>query len=100
EMAHLSNWQRWLWVPAFAGTTPFPGSAAFPYSLLPVFLAEFQRRQHLAGTRRLELDAVVVIVVEIEGELLSPRKPVHDRLIELEDAADGGLVHHLPLRLQ
>src|SRR5206468_3790874 len=35
--------------------------------LLPVFLAEFQRCQRLPGAGGLDLDAVVLIIVEIDG---------------------------------
>jgi hypothetical protein len=35
--------------------------------LFPVFLAEFQRGQCLSGTGDLDLNAVVVIIIEIDG---------------------------------
>src|SRR5579859_7205697 len=68
-------------------------------SLFLILLAELQRAQHLAEARGLDFDAVVVIVLEIERDALGFGELVQDSLIELEDAAHGGLVHDLPLGL-
>src|SRR5215470_17180211 len=70
-----------------------------PTALLAVLLAEFQRAERVAEARGLDLDAVVVIVLEVERDALGLAEPVQDRLIEFEDAADGGLVHDLPFGL-
>src|SRR4051794_22945993 len=75
------------------------GLASGSGNLLAILLAEFQRRQRFTGTRHLYLDAVVVIVLEIERETLGPGQPVHHGLIVFENAAHGGLVHDLPLGL-
>jgi len=40
------------------------------HDLLSVLLAEFQRGERLAGARDLHLDAVIVIVIEIDAEPL------------------------------
>src|SRR5215218_5954555 len=79
--------------------TDAAGLASGSGNLLAILLAEFQRRQRFTGTRHLHLDAVVVIVLEIERETLGLGQPVHHGLIVFEDAAHGGLVHDLPLRL-
>src|SRR3954469_16971215 len=75
------------------------GFASGSGNLLAILLAKLQRCQRFTGTRHLHLDAVVVIVLEIERETLGPGQPVHHGLIVFEDTANGGLVHDLPLRL-
>src|SRR3954449_6304040 len=55
--------------------------------LLSVLFAKLQRRQRLAEARRLEFRAVIIIILEIDGNPLHLAKRVEDRLVELENAA-------------